>query len=85
MTDKDKIIDIDNRDKRKIAFFKESMKHFMLNKMEALENDKASICSRIEFRDIEAENYYDFIVNHARIDYARYIFKQISELMDMYL
>lgn len=77
---------VDNdKDKRKIAFFKESMKHFMINKMESLQEDKTAICSRMDFRDIDPDNYYDFIVNHARIDYARYIFAQIRELMDMYL
>ena len=61
------------------------MSQFMLNKMSSLEDDKMMIHNRIHIYHLDADSYYDLIVNEVRIDYARYIFRQISELMDMYL
>lgn len=71
--------------KQKIEFFKTCMSQFMLNKMSSLEDDKLMIHNRIQIYHLDADSYYDLIVNEVRIDYARYIFRQISELMDMYL
>ena len=71
--------------KQKIEFFKSCMSQFMLNKMSALEDDKMIIHNRIQIYHLDSDSYYDLIVNDVRIDYARYIFRQISELMDMYL
>ena len=70
---------------QKIEFFKSCMKQFMVNKMSALEDDKTMIHNRIQIYHLDADSYYDLIVNEVRIDYARYIFRQVSELMDMYL
>ena len=61
------------------------MKQFMINKMSSLEDDKMIIHNRIQIYHLDADSYYDLIVNEVRIDYARYIFRQINELMDMYL
>lgn len=66
-------------------FFKSCMNQFMLNKMSALEDDKMMIHNRIQIYHLDADSYYDLIVSEVRIDYARYIFRQIRELMDMYL
>ena len=71
--------------KQKIEFFKTCMSQFMLNKMSSLEDDKMMIHNRIQIYHLDADSYYDLMVNEVRIDYARYIFRQISELMDMYL
>lgn len=69
----------------KIEFFKSCMKQFMINKMSSLEDDKTMIHNRIQLYHLDADSYYDLMVNEVRIDYARYIFRQISELIDMYL
>lgn len=69
----------------KIDFFKNCMKQFMVNKMSTLEDDKTMIHNRIQLYHLDSDSYYDLIVNEVRIDYARYIFRQISELIDMYL
>ena len=61
------------------------MNQFMLNKMSALEDDKMMIHNRIQIYHLDADSYYDLIVSEVRIDYARYIFRQIRELIDMYL
>ena len=74
-----------NLPEQKIEFFKSCMSQFMLNKMSALEDDKVMIHNRIQIYHLDSDSYYDLIVNEVRIDYARYIFRQISELMDMYL
>jgi hypothetical protein len=74
-----------NLPEQKIEFFKICMSHFMLNKMSALEDDKMMIHNRIQIYHLDADSYYDLIVSEVRIDYARYIFRQIRELMDMYL
>ena len=71
--------------KQKMEFFKSCMNQFMLNKMSSLEDDKMMIHNRIQIYHLDADSYYDLIVNEVRIDYARYLFRQISELMDMYL
>lgn len=71
--------------KQKTDFFKTCMSQFMLNKMSSLEDDKLMIHNRIQIYHLDSDSYYDLIVNEVRIDYARYIFRQISELMDMYL
>ena len=78
---------MDNKDlyKQKNEFFKGCMNQFMLNKMSALEDDKMMIHNRIQIYHLDADSYYDLIVSEVRIDYARYIFRQIRELMDMYL
>lgn len=78
---------MDNKDlyKQKNEFFKSCMNQFMLNKMSALEDDKMMIHNRIQIYHLDADSYYDLIVSEVRIDYARYIFRQIRELMDMYL
>lgn len=78
MTDKD-------LSEQKIEFFKSCMNQFMLNKMSSLEDDKMMIHNRIQIYHLDADSYYDLIVSEVRIDYARYIFRQIRELMDMYL
>lgn len=69
----------------KNEFFKTAIKQFMINKMEDLNNDRKMIESRSILRDIDEEDYYDMLVNKTRRDYAQYIFRQISELIDMYL
>lgn len=74
-----------NLPEQKIEFFKSCMSQFMLNKMSSLEDDKMMIHNRIQIYHLDADSYYDLIVSEVRIDYARYIFRQIRELMDMYL
>ena len=69
----------------KIEFFKMAMDKFMLNKIDDLQYDKTLIKNRVIMYDIDVDTYYDMIVNHVRIDYARYVFRQIRELIDMYL
>ena len=69
----------------KIEFFKIAMDKFMLNKIDELEYDKMLIKNRVIMYDIDVDTYYDMIVNHVRLDYARYVFRQIRELIDMYL
>ncbi len=75
----------DNDYKNKNEFFKSAIKQFMLNKMNDLQKDKEIIESRSILRDIDEEDYYDMLVNKTRRDYAQYIFRQIRELIDMYL
>ncbi len=69
----------------KIEFFKMAMDKFMLNKIDDLQYDKTLIKNRVIMYDIDVDTYYDMIVNHVRLDYARYVFRQIRELIDMYL
>ena len=69
----------------KIEFFKMAMDKFMLNKIDDLQYDKTLIKNRVIMYDIDVDTYYDMIVNHVRIDYAKYVFRQIRELIDMYL
>ena len=69
----------------KIEFFKMAMDKFMLNKIDDLQNDKFIIKNRVIMYDIDVDTYYDMIVNHVRLDYAMYVFRQIRELIDMYL
>lgn len=69
----------------KVEFFKMAMDKFMLNKIDDLENDKFIIKNRVIMYDIDVDTYYDMIVNHVRLDYAKYVFRQIRELIDMYL
>ena len=75
----------DNDYKNKNEFFKMAMDKFMLNKIDELEYDKMLIKNRVIMYDIDVDTYYDMIVNHVRLDYARYVFRQIRELIDMYL
>ena len=69
----------------KIDFFKTAIDKFMLNKIDDLEYDKMLIKNRVIMYDIDVDTYYDMIVNHVRLDYAKYVFRQIRELIDMYL
>lgn len=69
----------------KVEFFKMAMDKFMLNKIDDLQNDKFIIKNRVIMYDIDVDTYYDMIVNHVRFDYAKYVFRQIRELIDMYL
>lgn len=69
----------------KIEFFKMAMDKFMLNKIDDLQYDKTLIKNRVIMYDIDVDTYYDMIVNHVRLDYASYVFRQIRELIDMYL
>lgn len=77
----------DNKDtyKNKNEFFKTIINQFMVNKMEDLSYDKMMIERRIDFHQFDIDTYYDMLVNHVRMDYARNIFRQISELIDIYL
>ena len=78
--DKDK-----NNEKNKIAFYKECMMQFMLNKMDDLESDRVAIENRVNFRRLESDTYMDLKINEIRRDYAQHIFRQIRELIDIYL
>ena len=71
--------------KNKNEFFKDALLRFMLNKMEDLENDRIMIENRVVFHRIDEEDYRDMLINKTRRDYAHYIFRQIRELIDMYL
>lgn len=74
-----------NNEKDKIAFYKECMLQFMLNKMDDLEVDRIAIENRVNFRRLESDMYMDLKINEIRRDYAQHIFRQIRELMDIYL
>ncbi len=71
--------------KNKNEFFKDALLRFMLNKMEDLENDRIMIENRVVFHRLDEEDYRDMLINKTRRDYAYYIFRQIRELIDMYL
>lgn len=72
-------------EERKQEIFKGLMAEFMLNKSNDLECDRVEIMNRISLNHLTADSYYDLLVNDIRQDYARYIFRQIRELMDMFL
>ena len=71
--------------KSKNEFFKDALLRFMLNKMEDLENDRIMIENRVVFHRLDEDDYRDMLINKIRRDYAQYIFRQIRELIDMYL
>ena len=73
------------KEKDKITFYKECMQQFMLNKMDDLEADRIAIENRVNFRKMDSDTYMDMKINEIRRDYARYLFRQINELMDIYL
>ena len=74
-----------DNEKDKVTFYKECMLQFMLNKMDDLEADRVAIENRVNFKKMDSDTYMDMKINEVRRDYARYIFRQINELMDIYL
>ena len=72
-------------DQKKIELFKVFVSQYFLNKSDSLERDRSFIMQRISFSRLDADSYYDLLVNDIRKDLLVSISRELSSIIDTYL
>ena len=72
-------------DDKKIELFKVFVSQYFLNKSDSLERDRSFIMQRISFSRLDADSYYDLLVNDIRKDLLVSISRELSSIIDTYL
>lgn len=57
----------------------------MLNKSTIFDTDRINVINRVSLHRLSADDYYDMLVTEVREDTARLIFREITQLIDLYL
>lgn len=64
--------------------FKQLILEYMINRFDSLKYDYDVVKHRIDFRDINSNDYYDLLVCEVRLQAVAHEFRFIRNLLDIY-